>query len=101
MVYKVTLSDRSIGDLKGICEYIAKDNPHAARKLGHDLLNQIQSLSELPRRGRIYDQSNHNTVYESLARGYRAFYQINETSKQVEVLHIRHAARSEPILGNL
>jgi plasmid stabilization system protein ParE len=43
MVYKVTLSDRSIGDLKGICEYIAEDNTDAARKLGHDLLDQIQT----------------------------------------------------------
>ena len=96
MVYKVTLSDRSIGDLKGICEYIAEDNTDADRKLGHDLLDQTQSLSELPRRGRIYDQSNHNTVYEISIRSYRTFYQINEASKQVEVLHIRHSARSEP-----
>tara|TARA_B110000285_G_scaffold149232_1_gene166567 strand:- start:164 stop:469 length:306 start_codon:yes stop_codon:yes gene_type:complete len=96
MVYKVVLSDRSIDDLKGICEYIAEHNSDAAHKLGYDILDQIQSLSELPRRGRIYDQSNHQPAYEIPIRGYRTFYQINEASKQVEVLHIRHSARSEP-----
>ena len=101
MVYKVVLSDRSIGDLTGICEYIAKDNSDAARKLGHDILDQIQTLSELPRRGRIYDQSNHNPVYEILIRGYRIFYQINEVAKQVEMLHIRHSRRSEPNVRTL
>ncbi len=98
MVYQVILSNRSIDDLKGICEYIAAENPEAAQKLGHDLLKQVQALNELPRRGQIYDSSCSITIYEIPMRGYRAFYQINESSKQIEVLHIRHGARSEPEL---
>ena len=98
MVYQVTLSNRSIGDLKGICEYIAAENPEAAQKLGHAILKQIQALSGLPRRGRIYDVSDSVRIYEILIKGYRVFYQISESSKQIQVLHIRHAARSEPTL---
>ncbi|CAA6678381.1 MULTISPECIES: type II toxin-antitoxin system RelE/ParE family toxin [unclassified Lentimonas] len=98
MVYQVILSNRSIDDLKGICEYIAAENAEAAQKLGHALLNQIQALNELPRRGRIYDASDSVTIYEIPMKGYRAFYQINESAKQIQVLHIRHAARSEPKL---
>jgi plasmid stabilization system protein ParE len=98
MVYKVILSNRSIVDLRTICEYIAKDNPDAARKFGHALLDDIQELERLPRRGRIYDESNKEQTYQILLRNYHVYYQINEAQKCIEVLHILHGARREPEL---
>jgi plasmid stabilization system protein ParE len=98
MLYKVILSVRSIRDLQQICEYIADDDPLAARKLGNGILDDIQDLERFPRRGRPYDSSGKEITYHALMRNYRIFYQINEAQKCIEVLHIRHGARQEPKL---
>ncbi|NEQ69073.1 MAG: type II toxin-antitoxin system RelE/ParE family toxin [Symploca sp. SIO2D2] len=96
MVRKVILSDRSIADLKAICDRVAEDNPVAARKLGRDLFKATARLGDFPKSGRFYTRLGKRDLFELICRGYRIFYVIDGNSDPVEIRHIRHGARGEP-----
>jgi plasmid stabilization system protein ParE len=38
---KIVWSDTAISDLKSICEYIAKDNPDAAKMVGEGIVDHM------------------------------------------------------------
>lgn len=51
MGYKVILSPLALEDLGQIITYIAQNDPAAAERLGHRLLDQAETLRYLPHRG--------------------------------------------------
>ena len=96
MDYRVVFSQRSQADLRNIVGYISVDNPDTALRLGEDLIAALEDLESFPHRGKRFDENEWGVIYELPCRGYRAFYRIAEGQQRVEVLHIRHGARSEP-----
>ena len=54
MVYKVVWTDPAIADLKGLCDYIANDNPDAAQKLALEVVEHAEGLGTFPLRGKVY-----------------------------------------------
>jgi plasmid stabilization system protein ParE len=44
MDFKVIWSDSAISDLKEICDYIARDKPNAAEKVGRGILEHVKLL---------------------------------------------------------
>jgi len=57
MAWKVIFSARSKTDLEEIVNYIARDNPAAAERLGSRLIQQAESLLDAPETGRRYRKS--------------------------------------------
>ena len=51
MGYKLILSPLALEDLGQIVAYIAQNDPAAAERLGHRLLDQAETLRYLPHRG--------------------------------------------------
>jgi addiction module RelE/StbE family toxin len=96
VVYQVVWTDSAIANLKELCEYIAQDNPDAARKLALELVEHAESLCSLPRRGKVYPKFGNGQIYELAYRGYRIFYKIYEESKRIDILQVWHGARDEP-----
>lgn len=74
-----------------IGDYIAQDNPSAAKKLMEQLLAKCLSLRELPHRGRQYGKKYRFLVENS----YLIFYRVEEDQGQVTVIiaAVVHAAR--------
>ena len=97
MVYKVIWTDPAIANLKELCEYIAKDNPGAARKLALELVEYTEGLKTLPSRGKIYPKFGDGQIHEIPYRSYRIFYKIYAELKRVDVLQVWHGARDEPV----
>jgi addiction module RelE/StbE family toxin len=92
MAYKVRYTPRALGDLDGIFEYIAPENPRAALTVKARIRDRIESLAQFPASGP-----------ETAERGlrmlpvgrypYLIFYEIDEAAKAVAIVHIRHASR--------
>jgi len=49
MDFKVILSDEAITDRRGICSYIARDNPEAALQTGNGILDHVRILAQFRR----------------------------------------------------
>lgn len=53
MAFRIIWTETAAEDLRGIVEFIAFDNPNAARKLAETILARIESISQLPLAGRM------------------------------------------------
>ena len=100
MVYKVIWTDPAIANLKELCEYIAKENPDAARKLALELVKYAEGLKTLPLRGKVYPKFGDGQIHEIPYRSYRIFYNVYEELKRVDILQVWHGARDEPVFIN-
>ena len=50
MDFKVGLTDEAFGDLASIVEFIARESPEAAQRVGNELLSVAESLAAFPSR---------------------------------------------------
>lgn len=64
MDYKTTFSEPAIDDLKGIVNFIAKDNQEAAAKFGGRLIESVRHLARFPRFGRVVPEQNDANIRE-------------------------------------
>lgn len=96
MDYKVILSLRAIQDLSEVVRYISTDNPQAAARFGHALIDASLSLQTFPERGRIVPEFADGITREIVYGSYRIIYRANHEQKTVWVSRFWHAARGEP-----
>jgi toxin ParE1/3/4 len=93
---KVVWSDEAIANLRDICSYIARDNPEAALRMGHGILDHVRILARFPFIGPAYPRGAQGPLRQIVFRSYRIFYDVSEESYRVDILHIWHGAREEP-----
>lgn len=87
---RVVFAPAAREDLKGIGDYIARDNKAAAKRLVLDLQERAARLGTAPRAGRL--RSELKDGLRSVAFGsYVIFYQVEDTTIRVE--RIIHGAR--------
>jgi toxin ParE1/3/4 len=96
MDFKVIWSEAAIADLQDICSYIAHHDPKAATRMGHGILDHVRILASFPFIGPTYPRGVRGPLREIVFRPYRIFYDVSETSRSVEILHVWHGAREEP-----
>lgn len=85
-------------DLIELVEYISRDRPDAARKIGRDILLAGKRLSRNPRRGKLVPEFQDQGIseYRQIFVGvYRLIYDIQSESVDIlAVLDGRRDARS-------
>ena len=59
--------------------------------------DHVRILATFPFIGPNYPRGARGTLREIVFRSYRIFYDVSEKSQSVEVLHVWHGARDEPI----
>ena len=96
MDFKIIWTDSAIADLKEACDYIARDNPLAARKVGRGILDHVRILETFPLIGPAYPRRSSGAIREIVYRKYRIFYEVMDQPKRVHVLRIWHGTRGEP-----
>lgn len=96
MGYQVVLSRTAEADLAEVVEYIARDNPAAAARFGHELVAHTRKLEDFPQIGRVVPEFQIGTLRELIHGSYRIVYQIDEQKKVIEVARFWHAARGTP-----
>lgn len=92
--YSVIVEDRAYNDLRDIFIYIAKDSPLIADKIYDELLEQMHSLEEFPKKHQvIIIVRDHEIRHLVFKKGFRILYTIRGNE-----VHILHCFRSEQIL---
>lgn len=77
--------------LKEIHQYIAVDNPHAAKRVVEDICQKVQVLRRLPEIGYRYERYPDLNVRILLYGHYRIAYLIKEDGS-IDILGIFHGA---------
>jgi toxin ParE1/3/4 len=98
MDFKIIWTDSAVADLKEIVDYISRDNPAAAEKIGRGILGHVKILEMLPFIGPAYPRRSRGAIREIVAGNYRIFYEVTNQPKAVYVLRVWHGARGEPVI---
>lgn len=70
-------AERAIADLVEIGDYIAEDNPEAARSWIERLRTKAESAAEAPLVGRRVPEIARDDIRETYLRSYRIVYRVN------------------------
>jgi len=87
-VTRVCWSPLAAATFEEFFDFIHRDKPEAAHRWATVLFELVDSLAELPRRGRIVPEAGREDVRELIYGNYRLIYRIG--SESVEVLTLRH-----------
>ena len=94
MDYRVTFAAQADRDLEAIVRFLAQKNPNAAERLGHALLDDALSLTDLPFRGvAVHERTGYRRILHR--PWFLIFYRIDEDRRLVEVARIWDA-RQDP-----
>lgn len=69
-------TERAASDLISIGDYIAADNPAAARSWVERLRQRAVKASKMPRAGRVVPEIGRDDVREVFQRSYRIVYRV-------------------------
>jgi len=103
MEYRVKIMPRAERDLAGLYDWIGAPSSEAALTWYRGLRDAIRTLRNTPNRCPMTQEDRHlrHLLYGIKPHVYRVIYRILEKQNQVDVLHIRHAARQEFKTGEL
>jgi toxin ParE1/3/4 len=83
-------TEGSVEDPEAILDYIANDDPAAARRLGLHLADRLHSLEAMPYLGRKRTDNNREFIFTPWP--YLALYEV--VGDRIYIKAIRHAARN-------
>lgn len=88
---KVTIVEDAKVDLREIGDYIAEDNPRAAKRLVVELRTACHDLGQFPQKFPVVKEREGLAVHRRPHGAYSIFYVISD--KGVEVLRVLHSGR--------
>ena len=65
--------------------------------MGRGILDHVRILASFPFIGPTYPRGSRGCLREIVFRSYRIFYDVSEAPCSVEIFHVWHGAREEPI----
>jgi plasmid stabilization system protein ParE len=94
MDFKVLITDEALDDLREIVEFVARDNPYAAQRLGEKLIARALSLATLPER-HAYHEARRG-IRKMPIPPYIIFFTCDAKARVVYILHFWHGMRHSP-----
>ncbi len=88
---RLTWAEPSLRDLEEIAEYIALDNPTAAKNLVQTVFKRVERLEQHPQSGRKPPEFKTMTYREVIVGPCRVFYRIDK--KKIYVLYVMRGER--------
>ena len=89
---RLVFDDRALADLEGIFDWIAKDNPTAAKAAVERLFESVEHLASFPRMGHAgRDEGTLEWVVPRLP--YIVVYEVHPERNEVIVVAVVHGAR--------
>ena len=92
---KIIWSPLSIDRTTEIAQYIAQDNPSAAKKWVENLFTKVEILKSSPQSGRVVPETHIDDIRELIYGNYRIIYRLEE--KRISILTIRHGKQILPV----
>lgn len=81
---------RALADLQAIDAYVADDNPAAAERWVHMLIDKAEAAARWPQSGRIVPEMARPDIREVLLRTYRIVYRLRSTGIEILTLFEGH-----------
>jgi plasmid stabilization system protein ParE len=94
MDYRLFFTQRALNDLAEIIKRIGEDDAEAASRFGESLLDHIELLTRFPKMGNIVRKRSR--VRKLVHTPIVAYYQVLDDKRAIEILHLRHGARTLP-----
>jgi toxin ParE1/3/4 len=96
--YRVNITDRALADLQDIADYIREDSAQNAASMIEQILDAIDDLNFLPGRFRVAGRSRKHgsIVHARVVRPYIVYYRLDDGTRAVFILEVRHGARRQP-----
>src|SRR5215471_5927201 len=96
MQYLVRLTDRALQDMQSIYEYVELTSLESAFAWFNDLEEAVYSLEQYPERGRAIPENRklRHLLFGKKPSIYRIIYGVDKHRLIVNIVHIRHGARS-------
>ena len=98
MAYGIFWTPIAVQDLRDICDFISRDNPAAAQRMGEELIKQAETMALFPQSGRMVPEKRNPLIRETIVGSYRIIYQVDDANKVVALARIWHSARGTPEL---
>ena len=98
MAYRIFWTPIAVQDLRDICDFISRDNPVTAQRMGEELIKQAEAITLFPQSGRMVPEKKDPLIRETIVGSYRIIYQVDEANKVVALARIWHCARGTPEL---
>jgi addiction module RelE/StbE family toxin len=92
---KVFWSLLAIDRVSEIAEYIARDNPEAAKGWVDTVFEKVANLKSHPESGRVVPEINNGAIRELIYGNYRIIYRVED--KRVSLLTVRHGKQILPV----
>lgn len=92
---KLIWSPLAVDRASEIVDYIAQDNPSAAKRWVHTVFEKVEQLISSPESGRIVPEISDNQFREIIYGNYRIIYRLEP--RQISILTIRHGKQILPI----
>jgi toxin ParE1/3/4 len=71
-------TEPAVADLEEIGQFISKDNPPAAEKVGSRIIREAENIAAFPRLGRIVPEFGNPQIREIISQSYRVIYKFDE-----------------------
>jgi toxin ParE1/3/4 len=68
MGFKIAFTKPAIADLDGLVSFIARDNPQAAERFGHEIIVKAEKLNQFPFLGRVVPEFKIEIIREIIPR---------------------------------
>jgi len=96
MRYLVKLTERALRDMTSIYEYVELTSLESAFAWFNDLEEAVYSLERYPERGRVIPENKklRHLLFGKKPTVYRIIYAVDKRRLVVNIVHIRHGARS-------
>ena len=92
---KIIWSPLAIDRTTEIAEYIALDNPTAAKKWIDLIFQEVELLVSSPKMGRVVPEIGSKQIRELIIGNYRIIYRIEKIN--ISILTIRHGKQILPV----
>lgn len=86
-------SPKSLRDLEGIEEYVARHNPTAARRLVQKIIGRTDRILHFPNSGSFVEEDELHRYRQVLQGNYRAIYRYDAATDIATIITVIHAAR--------
>ena len=93
MDWQIIFSPQALQDLAKVVTYIAQQDPIAAEKVGHALIDRVLILERFPYLGSPFRLRD--GVRRLISKPYVIFYRAEEADQKIEILRYWHSARGE------
>jgi plasmid stabilization system protein ParE len=88
---KLVWSEPALADIESIRDYIRRDSEFYAGRFINRIIDAVETLIELPARGRLVPEADDPNTRELLFQNYRIMYRLE--AARIIILAIVHAAR--------